>query len=170
MVNKWINTHLKKDRIKKDRKKPSHIYIFAIRLKSDNLPVVKYELFGKNTNKLKKSNVLPNPINIIGAVGMVIDKHNDSAEIGYWIEYEHWGKGFATEALQGVIDFGYALKEIQLNKIWAEHSTSNIASGRVMEKVGMKHEGIRRQNLKSGGKYWDMAIKSILREEWYDPN
>jgi RimJ/RimL family protein N-acetyltransferase len=59
------------------------------------------------------------------------------------------------------------LEEIKINKIWAEHKTFNIGSGRVMEKVGMKHEGIMRNHYKQNdGEYIDMSVKSILRSEY----
>lgn len=64
-----------------------------------------------------------------------------------------------------VVKFGF--EEKSLNKIWAEHKTINIASGRVMEKAGLKHEGIMRNHYKQDeNDYLDMSIKSILKSEY----
>jgi [ribosomal protein S5]-alanine N-acetyltransferase len=71
-----------------------------------------------------------------------------------------------SEAVSAVIDFGF--REMQLNKIQARCEVNNIASARVMEKVGMQLEGILRQQLFVKGRYWDLKTYSILREEFFD--
>ena len=68
-----------------------------------------------------------------------------------------------TEALRAVIKFGF--EEMNLNRIEAQHETTNPASGRVMEKVGMKKEGVLRQRLRNKGKFVDVALYSVLRGE-----
>ena len=68
-----------------------------------------------------------------------------------------------TEALRAVIKFGF--EEMNLNRIEAQHETTNPASGRVMEKVGMKKEGVLRQRLLNKGKFVDVALYSVLRGE-----
>jgi RimJ/RimL family protein N-acetyltransferase len=88
-----------------------------------------------------------------------------TTETRYWVGYDFWGKGYCTEALKEIVRFGFEEKKV--NKIWAEHKTFNIASGKVMEKVGMKHERIMRSHYKQAdGKYLDMSVKSILRSEY----
>ena len=54
-----------------------------------------------------------------------------------------------------------------MNKVWAEHKTFNIASGRVMEKAGMTHEGTKRSHDRDGNEYLDMSVKSILKSEFF---
>jgi ribosomal-protein-alanine N-acetyltransferase len=78
----------------------------------------------------------------------------------------YWGEGYMSEAVNAVIEFGF--REMLLNRIMARCEVNNIASARVMEKVGMQLEGILRQHLFVKGRYWDLKIYSILREEFFD--
>ena len=66
-------------------------------------------------------------------------KSHNRADLGYWIGFEYWGNGYCTEAAQAVIDFG--ISELKYHKIQAHHMKSNPASGCVMKKCGMSHEG-----------------------------
>jgi len=88
----------------------------------------------------------------------------DSAEIGYWVGREHWGKGFASEATKLIIKEGF--KTLKLHKIFATHKPGNKASARVMQKAGMKYEGTIRDQVKKGKKYLDMVHYGILRKEF----
>jgi ribosomal-protein-alanine N-acetyltransferase len=88
------------------------------------------------------------------------------AEIGYALSRRYWGEGYMSEAVNAVIEFGF--REMLLNRIMARCEVNNIASARVMEKVGMQLEGILRQHLFVKGRYWDLKIYSILREEFFD--
>ena len=66
-----------------------------------------------------------------------------------------------TEALREVVRFGF--EELGLNRIEAQHETSNPASGKVMAHVGMQYEGTLRQRIKNKGCYVDVALYAILR-------
>ena len=90
--------------------------------------------------------------------------HN-RAEIGYAISRKYWGKGLTTEAVKEVIKFGF--DKMQLNRIEGTCFVGNIASQRVLEKVGMTFEGIIREQLLVKGKYRDLRMYSILRKEYY---
>ena len=90
--------------------------------------------------------------------------HN-RAEIGYAISRKYWGKGLTTEAVKEVIKFGF--EKMQLNRIEGTCFVGNIASQRVLEKVGMTFEGIIREQLLGKGKYRDLRMYSILRKEYY---
>lgn len=61
------------------------------------------------------------------------------AELGYWIGEPYWGNGYCTEAARALINF--AFEQFDLKKIEAEHLTTNPGSGRVMQKLGMRHTG-----------------------------
>ena len=100
---------------------------------------------------------------VVGSIGLRMKKHG-KAEIGYWIGVAHWGHGYATEAAAAVIDYGF--RELNLNRIEAAHFSGNPASGRVMIKNGMKHEGTARQAAKKWDEYRDLEWYSILRSEW----
>ena len=101
---------------------------------------------------------------LVGAVGLQYEARNQLAEIGYWIGKPHWGNGYATSAAQAIIEFGFS--HWDLNRVQARHITTNPASGRVMEKAGMQLEGVLRQASFRWGTFEDLAIYSILKEEF----
>lgn len=72
-----------------------------------------------------------------------------------------WGKGYATEAAQLIIDFGF--NELNLNRIWAPIMSKNKASCKVMEKVGMSYEGTLKQDILRWGQYEDVDIYGLLK-------
>jgi RimJ/RimL family protein N-acetyltransferase len=81
---------------------------------------------------------------------------------GYWIARQHWGKGYATQALKAIIAYGF--DTLGMNRIDACHLAENRASGRVMLRAGMKQEGIRRGYSKGrDGQWHDDVLYSILR-------
>jgi ribosomal-protein-alanine N-acetyltransferase len=100
---------------------------------------------------------------LVGAIALTFNKTHHSAEMGYWIGQPHWNRGYATKAARSLIR--YAFESMELNRIHARHMTTNPSSGRVMEKVGMTHEGILRQSIFRWDKYEDAAHYSILRDE-----
>ncbi|TAH30781.1 MAG: N-acetyltransferase, partial [Oscillatoriales cyanobacterium] len=75
------------------------------------------------------------------------------AEIGYALSARYWREGYMSEAVNAIIEFGF--REMLLNRIVGRCEVNNIASARVMEKVGMQLEGILRQQLFVKGRYWD---------------
>ncbi len=87
-------------------------------------------------------------------------------EIGYWIAPEHWGKGYATEALSFFIDFLF--REYSINKVSAHVLATNKASQRVLEKNGFKLEGMLRKHTwdRERGRFEDLLVYRLLREEW----
>ena len=102
---------------------------------------------------------------LIGGIGFnTIDRESERAEIGYWIAKRYWGNGYCTEAAGAVL--GYGFEVMGLNRIHAMHMTRNPASGRIMQKIGMKHEGTSRQAVKKWGKFEDMEYYGILRSEY----
>lgn len=102
---------------------------------------------------------------LIGTCGFSewVRQHN-RAEIGYVISKKYWGRGYMSEAVHALLEFGF--RKLKLNRIEALCQVKNIASARVMEKVGMKFEGILRQKMFVKGEYWDLKIYSILEQEF----
>lgn len=101
---------------------------------------------------------------LVGAISLIdISKHHQ-AELGYWIGKSYWDNGFCTESSQAVLR--YAFTELSLNRIHAQHMSKNPSSGRVMQKLAMKPEGIRRQHAKKGDNFENMELYGILKEEW----
>ncbi|RTR27804.1 N-acetyltransferase [Robertmurraya yapensis] len=101
----------------------------------------------------------------IGTIDFVWWKPNHhSAEIGYVLSPEYWGKGITTEAAEALIRFGF--EKMELVRIQARCMVDNIASSRVMEKAGMSFEGINRKSMFIKGQHHDLKVYSILREEF----
>jgi ribosomal-protein-alanine N-acetyltransferase len=86
------------------------------------------------------------------------------AEIGYWLGKDYWGQGYCTEALRAVIKLGF--EQLGLNRIFGQHWSRNVASGKVMHKAGLKHEGLLRQHVRRWKDYEDVDIWGLLRSEW----
>ena len=85
------------------------------------------------------------PIGVIDVVDLSEDRK--TASIGYALSYNHWNRGYATEALSKVIEY---LFQNGFETIRADHKTGNTASGRVMEKCGMKYVGTAQTQEKFG--------------------
>lgn len=101
---------------------------------------------------------------VIGTIGfMWYSEANRSAEIGYSLSRSQWNRGLATEALRAVIHSSFGM--LPLNRLEAQHDLRNPASGRVMEKCGMKQEGVLRQRIRNKGEWADVALYSILRSD-----
>lgn len=108
--------------------------------------------------------VLSDTGKLVGTIGyMNHDEDNQSVELGYSLARELWNKGYMTEALARVID--YTFSELDVNRIEAQHELENPASGRVMEKCGMRREGVLRQRLYNKGRFVDVALYAVLRED-----
>ncbi|MBE6589379.1 MAG: GNAT family N-acetyltransferase [Ruminococcaceae bacterium] len=89
---------------------------------------------------------------------------SDSAEVGYVLNPEYWGRGIAAEALDRILEFGF--DSLGLHRIEARFIEGNEQSRRVMEKVGMSFEGILREGMLVKGSYVNVGVCSILLREW----
>ncbi len=99
----------------------------------------------------------------IGNISVVnLNEKVESAEIGYCMSRAYWGRELMPEALKAVMD--YLFDVIGLNRVAACHDANNPKSGRVMDKAGMKLEGILRSaginNLGICDKVWHATIRS----------
>ena len=104
---------------------------------------------------------------LIGGIGLMnISRKHSKAELGYWCAVEHWGKGYTTEAAGRAVR--YCFEELGLHRVYAICMVSNPASVRVMEKIGMLHEGIGRKEYQKDGEYSDYHHYAILKEDWKD--
>jgi ribosomal-protein-alanine N-acetyltransferase len=102
---------------------------------------------------------------LIGAMGLVIEGQFRRAELGYWIGRLYWGHGYCTEAGKAVLEYGF--HSLNLNRIHAYHFKRNPASGRVLRKLGMKHEGSAPQHIMKWGVFEDVELYGILRSQWH---
>ncbi len=101
---------------------------------------------------------------LLGAVGLTITQRFNRAELGYWVGQPFWGQGYATEAARAIVNYGF--EALNLNKVTASHMTRNPASGRVMEKIGMKKEGLLKQHALKWDQFVDLAVYGILAVDW----
>lgn len=109
--------------------------------------------------------VLKETNRVIGTIGfMWLHEENSTVEVGYSLSRAHWNQGLMTEALQAVIDMAFT--RLNLHRIEAQHETVNPASGRVMAKCGMRKEGTLRGRIYNKGKFVDVDLYAILREDW----
>ena len=102
---------------------------------------------------------------VLGSIGIFRQGniHRQTAELGYYIAEEYWGKGIMTEAVKQICAYVFAKSDII--RIYAEPFAYNIASCRVLEKVGFQYEGTLRSNAVKNSKVIDMKMYSLLKEE-----
>lgn len=86
------------------------------------------------------------------------------AEIGYCISKRWWGKGITAEALQAVMD--YLFGDVGMNRMEARHDVNNPNSGKVMQKCGLKMEGIFPDFGCNNQGVCDIAQYAILKKDW----
>jgi RimJ/RimL family protein N-acetyltransferase len=101
---------------------------------------------------------------LVGGAGLVIDREQARAEIGYWIAVPEWGHGYATEAAEACCQLGFAW--LGLRRIEARYLATNTASGRVMAKLGMQQEGTLRSHVLKWGEVHDLVLCGVLAGEW----
>ena len=106
---------------------------------------------------------------VIGSIALSrgSDVYQKTAELGYWLAEEHWGKGIMTEAYAEVLRFLF--EEVGFHRIESSHAVQNPASGRVMEKCGLVYEGTFRKEfrLPSTGEWADIVHRAILKEDYF---
>jgi [ribosomal protein S5]-alanine N-acetyltransferase len=107
---------------------------------------------------------LKEPKKFIGTIEFfTFEPAHNKAEIAYILSEDYWGNGIMSEAANEVIKFGF--QTLNLTRIQARTFKDNIGSQKVLEKVGMTFEGTLRKSMFLKGKYQDINIYSILKEE-----
>ena len=115
-------------------------------------PLGKYGIELKGTHQL------------IGTIDLRVQESQDNSEIGYTLNKKYWGKGIIPEACQALLKLGF--EELNLIRIYAYHDVENPNSGRVMEKIGMKKEGVIPDARRSKGKDVTLVLRGITQNEW----
>jgi ribosomal-protein-alanine N-acetyltransferase len=122
---------------------PGNIFVFAIELNADH--------------------------KFIGLIGLNPGKPNyRTAEVWFKIHRDFWRKGYMTEALTAVLDFGF--NGLNLHRIEAGCAVENIASIKTLEKVGMSREGRKRKKLPIRGEWKDNYFYAMLEEDFNVPD
>jgi [ribosomal protein S5]-alanine N-acetyltransferase len=102
---------------------------------------------------------------LIGGCGLrVVHSLNQTAEIGYVLNREFWKRGFALEAANAVINYGF--EDLKLHRLCARCDARNLASARVMERGGMRREGHFLRDTLIKNDWRDTFFYAILRDEW----
>jgi len=99
---------------------------------------------------------------LCGGIGLHLAPEHRRAEVGYWLGVPFWGRGYATEAARAVVAYGF--DTLKLNRIFASHFSGNDASGRVLQKLGMKPEGRLIKHVLRLGEYRDVLLYGMVRE------
>lgn len=102
---------------------------------------------------------------VVGSIGVFRQEniHRQTAELGYYVAEEYWGKGIMTKAVKQICE--YVFDRSDIIRIYAEPFAYNIASCRVLEKAGFQYEGTLRSNAVKHGKVIDMKMYSLLKKE-----
>jgi ribosomal-protein-alanine N-acetyltransferase len=102
----------------------------------------------------------------VGSVTVIaMSQKHQSCELGYCLGENYWDKGIMTEAVKTVISFLF--EKVGLHRIQAQYDTQNMASGKVLEKSGMKLEGtLRHRRIRKDGSRADGNIVAILYDDW----
>ena len=101
-----------------------------------------------------------------GGVGFVpgVDIERFSAEVGYWIGQDYWGRGITTEALR--LLSAYTFEKLGLLRLFALPFADNTGSIRVLEKAGFAREGTLRSSAVKAGRPRDQALYALVNERW----
>lgn len=102
---------------------------------------------------------------LIGLCGFLpLETKHRRGEFGYWLGKPHWGQGYTTEAVEALLAFGF--RKLKLNRMQARVVVQNRASARVLEKAGMKLEGVLREFENMKGEFPNLKMYSMLQREF----
>lgn len=99
----------------------------------------------------------------LGAFALRLEATHRHAEAGYWLRFDRWGQGLMTEAFRTCI--AWAFDDLGLHRIFARHMDANPASGAVMRRAGLRHEGVMREHYWKDGTAHDFHVYGILRHD-----
>lgn len=119
----------------------------------------------ENTNFYFWTIELKSTKELVGDISVVnLDEKTLSVELGYGIGSKWWGMGITAEAGKALVKFFF--EEVEVSRVYAKHASDNPNSGKVMQKIGMKYEGIIRQSGKCNLGIVDEVYYSILKDEY----
>ena len=100
----------------------------------------------------------------IGTIDIRVDPEHDKSGFGYVLNRSYWHKGYMTEALSAVVRLCF--DELKVNRVESFHYIGNEGSGKVMQKCGLRFEGISEQEVKIKGVFRDVARYGMTMEHW----
>ena len=95
-----------------------------------------------------------------------LEKKNKKAAIGYWLDFEHQGKGIMTLSVKALIN--YSFQNLNLNRLEIQASTKNPKSFAIAERLGFTKEGVLRETELVDGHLLDYVVYGLLKREWKD--
>ena len=122
----------------------------------------------KNKERYVFAITLKDSKELIGEIGLHLDKTNNNAQLGYWIAEPFWGKGIATEATSEILKFGF--EKLNLNKIYATHYPENKASGKVMLNNKMIKEAELKEHYRINNVYRSVIQYRLTKQEYEEQN
>ena len=143
------------------RRTPEDVQAFVARFiaQQEHDPRLKFQL----------AITLPATGQLIGNAGIRIKTAGGhEADIGYELDAQYWGYGYASEAARALVRFGF--EQLRLHRISAHCLAENVASARVLEKLGMRLESRQRGSEHFKGRYWDTLHYGIHEQEWRTQN
>ena len=109
--------------------------------------------------------IFPETETVIGEGGLDIRSQRfRNGEISYVMHPEYWGQGLATEVASTLLSFGFTM--LKLHRIFATCDPRNLASERVLQKLGMQYEGRMRETELIRDGWRDSALYSLLEQKW----
>lgn len=105
-----------------------------------------------------------NKTEIIGTLGYnkVIKDHK--GRIGYDLQYNYWGKGIMSEALEAIVNYGF--DKLELNRIEAEVMQGNIGSEKLLTKLQFQKEGILKNWMYWNNDFYDITMFSLIKSDY----
>jgi RimJ/RimL family protein N-acetyltransferase/ubiquinone/menaquinone biosynthesis C-methylase UbiE len=100
---------------------------------------------------------------LLGSVDLTPDEPG-VADLGYLLGREAWGQGYATEAARTMVAAGF--DQLGLHRIFATCDVNHTASARVLEKAGLRRDGVLRGHTFASGRWWDSYLYAVLEDEW----
>ncbi|MFB7139947.1 GNAT family N-acetyltransferase [Gottfriedia sp. NPDC056225] len=102
---------------------------------------------------------------LVGMLGLhYIDWSNQTTEIGYWLSEKMQGQGIMSRAVEGLVTYCY--EELNLNRVVIRAAVENEKSRAIPVRLGFKHEGVQREAQQIREKFYDIAVYSMLKNEW----
>jgi [ribosomal protein S5]-alanine N-acetyltransferase len=107
--------------------------------------------------------VLKSTSEVIADCSISFDERHRRGEMGYWCGAAYRGHGFMTEAARAVMQFGF--EQLGLHRVQASHFPRNPASARILEKIGMRREGLLREYVQKNGQAEDVIYYAALKSD-----
>ena len=104
---------------------------------------------------------------VIGSIGLEILAEHEQGRLSYWLGQAYWNRGFGTEVVTALLEYGF--NSLTLHRLYAPHFHTNPASGRVLQKVGMTHEGRLREHYLRFGQRIDVGALRHVATGVYRP-